>query len=713
MAAKKPTTPNPENPETFEDIKLSITSYIRTILWFTFKHLNSFKRLTLRKSLLLISSLLLANLSYSQWIKKELPTGFQVSFIKDFDDTLYLYIESSNTLYNSIDNGETWQAITSPQWPGQVVNDISINHGSIFIAAKDGLYYSWNNFQNIEKLSSVNGNVQKVYNMGNNIVILSDKIYVSATNGANWQAKNLNSVRDITKTANNIFFATTDSSIYKSIDSGYTWQTVLGFTNDSILNLSSNQNNVIISTYNSIKYSLNSGMSWTSVSVPNLTFEVKCTALMDSTIILGTRSGLMKIDLHTNVLKSYNIENYSFDISTINVRGNSILIGSKVKGYYKSINGDAFKNISIGNLDHKFPRCLISANDSIYLGTSGLFVSNLQSSWNLISQDLHYSTIVYSAFKNYSTLLVGTNNGLFYWDTASYQFKQNKSIQLGTTIYWIWNDTTSVYLATSNGPYRSYDGYNWVSLKSNIIPARIDKIVSNANFLYLLGNNKIYSTLKNNVDWKIYDKGLGNNLIFDLYSDGKDVLALTNESVWRIGDLGIIRRNYSLNNLSPSKIIMIDSFDFISTQKGLFACRSDNEHLQILDSTINAPYNAFTFVLDTLVFANSKNIIYQSLSTVIENINKLDTITSSIEITKAKSIFKIFPTICTQNLNINVDNEKENYQISIINQVGQCILKSKSLTSDRSIDLIGIPPGLYHLQISTSHHTQYSKIIIE
>jgi photosystem II stability/assembly factor-like uncharacterized protein len=406
------------------------------------------------------------------------PEGGDIINMFNADGTLYLTAGSAEraNLYTSVDNGNTWEPLSSPTWPSGTASfkyAIAKFGNSLFIGCSDHIYRSNDNGLSWQIVSDYGGTA--FAKEGN--TIWAGTLYGilnSEDNGDTWTYTNLglgySAISSILISGNEIW-AGTDSQegILYSADNGVTWTTLPGeLGGASGLVISKIGNDIFIGTDWIGVWKLTNGTgTWTKVldgSQDNYNFR---SIVGNSNAIIATGSRVMRsldggstwTDITNNGI-DINIWYLAMVASTTN---DGLLVGS-LGGVYKSINnGDTWVHSNTGIYSQViYNPAIVTIGDDIFAGNNASQVFRSSDEGNTWTEVSGPEINTFSELKPFgaisSTLFAGnymsTDNGNTWTPHNSPGKVRN--------LPWIENNDRLITVDQSTGIYISDDnGATW------------------------------------------------------------------------------------------------------------------------------------------------------------------------------------------------------------------------------------------------------------
>lgn len=303
-----------------------------------------------------------------------------------------IYAATRNGVYVSNDTGATWR----PENKGLYYNSIlslASHEGSVLAGGNfNGLYWSTDNGESWEDKSNPEDDVHVIKDLKikddvfYGVVTVAGAYYkyaFSSDNGINWRV-NFGGAMDGKLVLSILplegkLIAGTNQGIYKSLDSGKTWEIIDStYKSYTFGGLANNDKYVFASSYQTgLLRSSDFGETWYKISDA---FEIKNMIGVDaSDSIVAAYNQNGYIYLSTDYGESWNTINQPFnDISSICIQGKYLIVGSNLDNVYISGNlGKTWKAYGKEFWDRNINSLLING-DYVFAGTeSGLYRAKL------------------------------------------------------------------------------------------------------------------------------------------------------------------------------------------------------------------------------------------------------------------------------------------------------------------------------------------------
>ena len=197
----------------------------------------------------------------------------------------------------------------------------------------------------------------------------------------------------------------------------------------------------------------------------------------------------------------------------------------------------------------------------------------------------------------------------------------------------------------------------------------------------------------NKLENPIAEKGLNHWLKYDLqYNYAIDTLFMWNYNVWSETGKGVKR--ISIDH-SVDGSIWSTSGEF-EIEKAPGSWKYNKAQSLVLDID-NARYLLITVIETWDALANCAGIAEIKMNVGM---------TSSTEDDLSILNFKMFPNPASDYLQVQVSNDIKEYNIQIINNLGQVVLRRHFINnSSNKIDIKNLNPGIYHMNIQSKEST--------
>ena len=420
-----------------------------------------------------------------------------------------LYVGGLSGLYKSTNGGVNWQ-VMDPQFNNQSIMAIGVNPtnpSTVFIWSQYCLMRTTNSGVKWDTLIfGYGGGAESIiFDPANsqNMITRSDSIYSSTNGGTTWHGISQGDVSNFAVYKNdvNIIYEISGGQLYRSSNRGQNWSLRTGTLPASLskLKVSAFNANVLFASSmgwaspGGIYKSIDTGATWQNITpsfLPsNSISQIGIDPLDQNTIFIGGQAnGLFKsTDLGATWKPTSNSvqDKYIYGLTIIQdgtiycAFGGSIYSSADMGNSWQSLNGD------LNNID-VFKLIIDSANDNIMYASSlgGMYrSSDGGSTWEqrntgILDNDLFALTMDQ---KNTNILYAGSYAGMVYKTTDAGLSWAEKSLGLpGLGKYYIWDlrmhptNTSWIWTNYSGGTnYQSTDGGEfWSPLTINSQPVR-------------------------------------------------------------------------------------------------------------------------------------------------------------------------------------------------------------------------------------------------
>ncbi len=383
---------------------------------------------------------------------------------------------SQGKIFKSIDNGITWQLISTI--PSSITN-IKFIGNSLFVLGGYAIYKSIDFGQSWSIINYPVGLSQKndleLDASGNFFLASANGLYFSNDNGINWsQLTNGLTPTFIYSVAisGSRIFAGGGGGIFKSDDGGLTWlptSVTSGWWPDILVDAGI----IYAGCYGGvIEKSTNNGLSWTYLANGTKGVKFNCLVKAGNNIIAGTSGGVY---ISTNAGVSWQEKNTGITCAKIDhlVSNGTTLFASVINMVYSSID----EGLTWNNISNSLPVtydgdnviiCDIETNgNNVFVGTDGqgLFKSSNQGvSWQPINGGVLGALNIYTLYINDNEIFAGTENGVYFssnggasWSPRNTGITNNYSYLGGLA-----SDGTNIIIGTQGGIFFSNNkGVSW------------------------------------------------------------------------------------------------------------------------------------------------------------------------------------------------------------------------------------------------------------
>ncbi len=453
----------------------------------------------------------------AEWEKAGGPEGCEITALCGTGSTFFAGTNSFG-IFRSIDSGQSWAPVNTG-FPTANVHSLAAYENYIFV----GTYApDTSSINNNFLISTDNGAtwtaaneglpayqyVSSIAVNGTNIYagMQYDGVYLSSDAGKNWSAVNSGlplspsfNVFSLAAIGNNIFAGTNDG-VYISSDTGKTWTQVnSGFSNLHVNSLVVSDSTIFAGTVQyGVLLSSDTGKSWSKVNeglplppqyqkVNSLAIDDgNIFALMRYTVFISTNNGA-----HWDTITT----NFPQPLTSLAASGNSVVIGTRYSGIFRSTNDEKSSNAVNSGLPMNLAVTSLETNgNNLFSATyhNGIFLSrDAGTSWKPINSDL--MEVLGAAFRIYSFAVTGGN----------------------------------LLAGTDKGIFVSADtGANWTRVDSNIINYRIESLAVNGNKTFGGIYDRLYQSTNNGTSWNQVSSDSIRLTFYSVFPCGNTIFAM-------------------------------------------------------------------------------------------------------------------------------------------------------------------------------------------
>lgn len=542
-------------------------------------------------------SLLIPQISQSQWIQTNGPTGNQINCFASNDEVIYA--GTGDGIYRSSDSGSGWGYCGMG---GSEVLSVAANGTSVFASTYDKFYRSTDSGNSwTESNNGLPDDYVKDIEMSNNEVYVAtgnSGVFFSGDNGDSWTLASIGMPNQflsaIASVGSNLYAGFGPTGLYRTTNKGTNWS-YLGLQGDWIQLLEVRDSNfLIVKTFPandsgySVLISTNNGQNWIARK-NGLTDDVYCFAFKGQYIFAGGYDGVYRSANEgvTWIYSSIGIEGYR--ISRIHVYASRILAGlmGSNSGIYKSDNdgqswelsGDGILPTSVSRLKASgsnlfagmyyfggirktsnngenwlntgFPgsdiRCLAATSTDLYASTTHDHSEIYHSS------DNGQSWAAISSYPNvFDISAIECGNGKVYTSTQNFFLSSGLHMTTDNGANWTrigsYSGATCLYSRGNDllvGGYyygihmTTNDGVNWINLNNGLPGNGVTCITSKDNAVIAgFSGNGIYVTTNDGQNWSAANNGLSELNVNCLEVYGQYVFAGTDSGVFLSTNVG-------------------------------------------------------------------------------------------------------------------------------------------------------------------------------
>jgi hypothetical protein len=402
-----------------------------------------------------------------------------------------------------------------------------------------------------------NKNVQSLVTSGGNLLAGTNGggVFRSTDSGTSWSPvigglTNL-SIRCLVVSGSNIFAGTHDGGVFLSTNQGTNW-TPAGLTNQDVRSLAANGTRVFAGTLSGVFYSGNNGANWTAAKT-GWGFRVYVLAVSGSYLFAGAESG--SIYRSSNGGASWTDVSpggTSTGVTSLAVNGSSVFAGAFGVGVFRSMDyGTSWSEANTG-LSNKQVNALAFRQGVLFAATDGkgeVFVSsNDGSSWSKAACRYKLYWPIYCLGVGPTLLFAGGGYGAVNWTRDNADSWYEASPPISTDVVTLVHDGTYLCAGTKgDGVYRSSNnGSNWLWANTGLMGDTkvLSLAVDGMNLFAGTATGGVFHIL-NNADfgqgfWDNASSGLKNTTIHSLAIMDNNLLAATDDGVWRVAISAIV-----------------------------------------------------------------------------------------------------------------------------------------------------------------------------
>ena len=528
---------------------------------------------------LLIIIFLTPNVIYAQnfWIQTNGPYGGFISSItvNNFNGDI-ISVPNNSTIYQSDNNGETWDKINYPE-------GVTFGGGKIISNDEGDLFY-YSDFIGLWRLKT-GENIWTRINNGLNIplnyivlngpeiiVFGNSDIYYSSDNGDSWEKRNTEPISIFVNCCifNNKEIIIGSDGIYTSSDTGRTFiKSSYNFPSGvSVIDLEKSINGIIYAStsdgYDYIVYKLeNDGFTWTQISegldlINPIFLSIHSLSICpNGNIFLGTSNGIYKLPNDSTSWEQIQNEQIN-DFYSLTVNASSDLFAATHIGVFRLLNSESSLvpvNFGIRNC---YVNCigLLSTNEIITGSNAGVFLTS-------------------DGGDNWEQL----NNGIINPNITSVLIGQNKDIFIGTSFGYATPNAGIYYSIENNREWKNILNLGQHSVKAIVMDSKRN--------LYIGGDFGIESSTNYGVSWNIKNTGISNINISSLTIKNDDTLfagtqgggiyiSMDNGENW-------VSKNSGLKSININCLCINNGLVYAGTDSGLFVSNNNGVNWMQID----------------------------------------------------------------------------------------------------------------------------------
>ncbi|MFN8360607.1 MAG: T9SS type A sorting domain-containing protein [Candidatus Kapaibacterium sp.] len=455
-----------------------------------------------------------------QWVKTNGPYGGSITCFVASGSTIFAGT-SSNGLFRSTNNGDTWSQ-TTVGLTASSVSALAVSGTTIYAGTYDGGVFR----------SSDNGDhwthvtvgkrpiVTSILVKDSTIIVASNEpdlknsngtylgvVYRSLDNGNTWKEfdvfnyyyKNITSLAVIGST----FFAGTSGGVlYVSSNNAYKWEYITYFGSRDIL-FAVNGTNLIASGFSHyIRQSKDTGKVWQGKVIP---IDITSLAANSSAVFAGTDTGgvfrstdscTTWTQVNTGLPKVY--------IQTLYISGSTLFAGTKGRGIFRSLDyGTTWKEVNTGVRGLSMS-AITSTGTVLFAGTygNGIFRSmDNGRNWSAVNTDVtsprtNNNNYILALATSGTSVFASTRNGLLLSTDNGEHWKKPDGNQFRFTSFLVTDSVIFACNSEQSSYYRSIDnGNTWTEIRS------LSNLGISVNQLLKVGNTLYAATDNNGLLW--------------------------------------------------------------------------------------------------------------------------------------------------------------------------------------------------------------------
>lgn len=677
------------------------------------------------KTIFISFSLLLTLFSstHAQWSQCMGPYGGPVTAIAKKDSMLFVGFDnidktnissgfSAGSLYRSSDNGVNWvqkdSVVNAPLKFKSVFNFTFIG-SIIFASTSNGIFRSTDNGDTWRLAQHT---VSPIVVMDSIVIMAGDGSGLSRSldSGKTWteikDVEHLGYIQALFVQGSSVFAGRANGRIYKSTDYGITWKNAEGGADDDILCFAVKDTMMFAGTAtDGILSSSDNGNSWNQLKY--VSASVRKIYVVDSTIYAYSNlvnPKIVEFCQSTDNGKTWTKfpSTLQYKITGLFVDGNDWFALTDYGGIYYSSDKGITWTPRIEGITVKNIPLMHTNGTTLFAAAEGGAVYNSKNnglSWNLF--DILPST-VRSFASNSSFQLVRTDGGVYRFSISDGKYIKFDSGMVGyicTSIEFINN---TILAGSSKGIFRRMRvGDMWYESNVGLTDKYVKCITVYGTVVFTETNSGgMFRSTDEGNSWAPVNSGLIKKSIYSLISTNYGVFAGTRTGVFRSTDLGEswIKTNAGMDTI-PSEIKFAKNSKYLFVMKAnrrVYRSANNGEYWEDITFSLKNVYIQDIAANDDHIFVGTRNagVWKLDLSTVgvDENLN------SGIS---SPSLLICYPNPATNTLTIDrtslqfPENTTVHYTLSTL--IGGKVMEFDNKESRFTVQLEGMAGGVYCL----------------
>ncbi|MFI5201395.1 MAG: T9SS type A sorting domain-containing protein [Candidatus Kapaibacterium sp.] len=507
------------------------------------------------------------------------------------------------SIFCSTDNGFSWTKLPHPdQGSNEQISALAVIDSFLFVASEPYyLHYTTDNGLHWTSVAAKGlpftgiGN-EALWVIGKDILLRrSGGIYRTSDNGSSWTTFNTsftsNTINAIVSSGINIFAGTDRDGVFLSTDNGTSWTAVnSGLLNTYVKTLSIIGTTLFAGTEIGGFFTTSNGTQWNLSNAGLPATGITASAVIGAQLFAGVDIGRVYLSLDSGqTWPKINTGLNHLNVQSLAISGEYLFAGIQTRGlsatYRSSDNGVTWTDISdtVGGRFAVIGNSILSSSTGIVNGALGPIYrsTNNGDTWARVPTDaisgiemgdrvnsfvFCYPNIIVAAPTgiftstdngatwpgteiegSVSSLIVrdsdvfgGEPSGFFYRSTNS---GISWSIASEINVYSLAAINGNIFAGTDSGVSLSTnDGVSWREVDAGLLSDTVNAFTHVGNDLFAgFSGGSIFLTTNNGSSWTLVSSGLICTDIQDLALTSQDIIAATDNGVWRrpLSDFGI------------------------------------------------------------------------------------------------------------------------------------------------------------------------------